>query len=116
MSRAAGNKKDIKELEEMAARYGVQDNALFKSTLDRYITQQRVIDSIKRAIDEDDVTVTMEYVKGRENAYMHPAVKELPRHADSANKTADMLLKIIMSLGDKNHDIDALMDDLEDDK
>lgn len=115
MPKTSVKKTDIKELKALAEKYGVEDNALFQSTLNRYITQQRVIDSIEKAIDEDDVTVTKEYVKGRENAYMHPAVKELPRHADSANKTADMLLKIITSLGDMRHEADALLDALEND-
>ena len=89
----------LQELERMAENYGVQDNALFRAAIGQYALQLRVIDDIKKAIDEDDVTVKKEYVKGRANAYANPAIKELPRHADSTNKTASLILDIIKSLG-----------------
>jgi len=89
----------LSDLEKMAKEYSVEKNALYKSAIKQYALQLRVIEDIKKAIDEDDVTVTKEYVKGRVNSYANPAVKELPRHADSANKTAALLLDIIKSLG-----------------
>lgn len=95
----AGKTKTLQELERMAEDYGVQDNALFRAAIGQYALQLRVIDDIKKAIDEDDVTVKKEYVKGRANAYANPAIKELPRHADSANKTASLILDIIKALG-----------------
>lgn len=95
----AGKTKTLQELERMAENYGVQDNALFRAAIGQYALQLRVIDEIKKAIDEDDVTVKKEYVKGRANAYANPAIKELPRHADSANKTASLILDIIKALG-----------------
>ncbi len=91
--------KTLQDLERMAEAYSVQDNALFRAAIGQYALQLRVIEDIKKAIDEDDVTVKKEYVKGRANAYASPAVKELPRHADSANKTASLILDIIKSLG-----------------
>lgn len=91
--------KTLQELEQMAEEYGVQNNALFRAAIGQYALQLRVIDDIKKAIDEDDVTVKKEYVKGRANAYANPAIKELPRHADSANKTASLILDIIKELG-----------------
>lgn len=93
--------KTLLDLEKMAKEYNVQNNALFRAAINQYALQLRVIEDIKKAIDEDDVTVKKEYVKGRENAYASPAVKELPRHADSANKTAALILDIIKSLGKK---------------
>ena len=89
----------LTELEKMAKEYSVDKNALFRSAIKQYALQLRVIEDIKKAIDEDDVMVTKEYVKGRENSYANPAVKELPRHADSANKTAALILDIIKTLG-----------------
>lgn len=91
--------RTLQELERMAEDYGVADNALFRAAIGQYALQLRVIEDIKKAIDEDDVTVRKEYVKGRANAYASPAVKELPRHADSANKTASLILDIIKALG-----------------
>lgn len=91
--------RTLQELERMAEDYGVQDNALFCAAIGQYALQLRVIDDIKKAIDEDDVTIKKEYVKGRANTYANPAIKELPRHADSANKTASLILDIIKELG-----------------
>ena len=83
----------------MATEYGINDNALFLSTLETYSLQMNVLRSVRDAANEDDPTVEKEYVKGRKNLYVHPAVKELPRHVDSANKTAALLLDIIQKLG-----------------
>jgi len=91
----------ISKLKNLAKQYGIEDNALFLTTLDRYIAQQRIIDMIKEELDNVDVAVSKEYVKGRENIYAHPLVKELPKHSDAANKTASLLLEIINKLGEK---------------
>ena len=91
--------RTLQELERMAEDYGVAYNALFRAAIGKFALLLRVIEDIKKAIDEDDVTVRKEYVKGRANAYARPAVKELPRHADSANKTASLILDIIKALG-----------------
>jgi hypothetical protein len=98
--RKSQEKSNIDRLRSMAEDHGVGENALFLTTLDRYIVQQRIIDMIREELDKSDTTVSKEYVKGRENVYAHPLVKELPKHSDSANKTADLLLKIITSLGE----------------
>lgn len=55
----------LTELEKMAKEYSVDKNALFRSAIKQYALQLRVIEDIKKAIDEDDVMVTKEYVKGR---------------------------------------------------
>ena len=67
--------RTLQELERMAEDYGVQDNALFCAAIGQYALQLRVIDDIKKAIDEDDVTVKKEYVKARATAYANPAIK-----------------------------------------
>ena len=93
--------KSIAELKQMAEDYGVQDNALFKTTMDRYMTQIKVLERLKETIDDAaDVLVTKEYVKGRGNYYTHPAITEYNRTSDSANKTVATILKIIKNFGD----------------
>lgn len=86
----------LKSLLSMAKEYGVSDNAMFIQAANQYALQLRVIDSIKEYLDDKETLVaTKEYVKGRENIYANPLVKELPKHADSANKTAMVILNII---------------------
>lgn len=107
-------KTNIEKLKNLAKQYGCEDNPLFLTTLDQYVVQQRVIESIRDALDASEVAVSKEYVKGRENLYAHPLIKELPKHSDSANRTADMLLKIIQTVGnikDKSDSFDGFLAD-----
>lgn len=101
MAKQAKKSNNVERIKQMAAEYGCADNALFLTTLDQYIVQQRVIDMIREELDGSDAAISKEYVKGRENLYAHPLIKELPKHSDSANRTAELLLKIITALGDK---------------
>ena len=101
---------NIKEVVGMAAEYGVADNPLFVQTLKNYETVQKAIEMTNAILDSEDMTISKEYVKGRENLYMHPAIKELPKQIDAANKTVDKLLDIIERLGHKNTTGDELLD------
>ena len=94
----------------MAADYGVADNPLFVQTLKNYETIQKAIEITNGILAAEDMTISKEYVKGRENLYMHPAIKELPKQIDAANKTVDKMLDIIERLGRKNTTGDALLD------
>ena len=92
--------KTYSDLIKLAKTYGVDKNALFVQAADQYATQQMVIQQIRDALQNDeDLLTSKEYVKGRENVYTHPLVKELPKHADSANKTLGTMLEIITKLG-----------------
>ena len=98
----------ITAIKKAAKAYGVEKNALFQSTLKNYETVQKAIGIINDIISENkDLTVTKEYVKGRENQYLHPAVRELPKHVESANKLMELMLKIIAQFGtcEENDDL-----------
>ena len=85
---------------ELAKRYGVENNALFVASAKQYATQQKVIENIRSALEEEDnLMTTKEYVKGRVNVYANPLVRELPKHSDSANKTLNTMLDIVLKLG-----------------
>lgn len=85
----------IKQAEER----GVENNFLFVTTFDRYLTQIKILDELKEAISEEGMTVTKEYVKGRKNVYTNPAVSEYNKTTDSANRTVTALIKIINGFG-----------------
>lgn len=94
---------------EMAEEYNVADNTLFLAAANQYTVQQSVIETIKKQLDDDgSATTTKEYVKGRENVYVNPLIKELPKHSDSANKTLATMLDIITKLGHKTEKESAL--------
>ncbi len=113
MSRASPTKS---KLLRMAKRYGVDKNALFLQAVEQYDVQARVIQNIRDALDEEDgsLTTSKEYVKGRENVYANPLVKELPKHADAANRTLQTMLTIIKELGKPPEPKDRLTEMQED--
>lgn len=104
---------DIDAIIEMARSYGVAENPLFVQTLNNYATVQKSIEQIDRILADEDMTTTKEYVKGRENLYLHPAIKELPKHIEAANKTLDKLLDIIEKLGSESRQHDELLNFLQ---
>ena len=87
------------ELLKMAKSYGVDKNALFQAAAKQYDLQQRVIDLLREAIEDGDLTTQKTYLKGEKNDYAAPLVKELPKHSDAANRTAGTILDIIVKLG-----------------
>ena len=91
--------KVLKGLLKMAKRYGVEKNELFLTAVNQYVLQQQIIQQIRDEIAAGTLLTSKEYVKGRENIYVNPLVKELPRHSDAANKTAGKMLDIIKQLG-----------------
>lgn len=93
-------KSTYDELMRLADAYGVADNALFVASAKQYATQSKIIENIREALDaEENLMASKEYVKGRVNVYANPLVKELPKHADSANKTLNTMLEIVLKLG-----------------
>ena len=93
----------------MAERFGIADNPMFISAANQYIVQQKVIEEIKKCLNNpEEFTVTKEYVKGRENLCVNPLIRELPKHSDSANKTLTVMLDIIVKLGHEPETADEL--------
>ena len=95
-----GKRPTAADLDAMAARYGVADNPLFIEALERYKKQTRLIGKMIREVNKaEDLIVSKEYVKGRENIVLHPLAKELPNHINAANKSLDTLVNLIKTLG-----------------
>lgn len=98
------------ELMKMAKTYGVDKNALFLAAAKQYDLQQRVIDLMKQEIEGGDLTTQKTYISGQANDYAAPLVKELPKHSDAANRTAQTILDIIVKLGRGEQKKSALAD------
>ena len=94
-------RKTYNELLKMAKSYGVDKNALFLTAAKQYDLQQRVIEMLKAGIEESDLVTSKTYISGQANDYAAPLVKELPKHSDAANRTAAVILDIIVKLGKK---------------
>jgi hypothetical protein len=104
-------KKQVKEILKMAEESGVQSNFLFTTTLERYRTQLSTLERLKKIIEDQGELVTKEYVKGRENVLVHPAVIRYNNIADCANKTVATLIRIIRTFNveEKSEAIDPLL-------
>lgn len=109
-------RQKAEEILSVAKSNGVDDNFFFTTTFERYLTQLDILDELKKAIEEEGMLVSKEYVKGRKNLYTNPAVSDYNRTTDSANKTVSTLMRIIKSFGDggKTEEIDPLMEILND--
>ena len=98
-------KKDLeqqaKEIIKLAEETGIQSNYFFVTTFDRYQTQLKILEELKKAIENEGLLVTKEYVKGRKNVYSNPAISDFNRTTDSANKTVATLMRIIKNFGNE---------------
>lgn len=99
------------EILRLAKEYDVSNNFLFTTTFKRYVTQINVLENLSKTISQEDILVTKEYVKGRENIYVHPAVKEFNNTTNSANTTVKTLLSLIETAKQQKnagYDVDPL--------
>lgn len=107
----------IDEILEMADASGVRNNFFFRTTLERYLVQLKILDDLKVEIEQMGTTVKKEYVKGRENVYTNPAISEYNKTTTACNGTVATLLNIIKNLSkadDKESKLQSIFDDLDD--
>lgn len=100
------------DIMRLAKEAGVADNAIFKKTLERYLTLQKILDNYEKSMEEDGLEVKKEYVKGRGNLYASPAAKEYPKILDCSNKTAATLMRIIKNFSESANERAEKRDDL----
>lgn len=100
------------EILKMAEETGVQTNFFFVTTFKRYQVQLSNLGELEKAIKETGTLVTKEYVKGRANIYVNPAVTEYNKTTDSANRTVTTLMKIIKGFSKEDEERDADFDPL----
>ena len=91
--------EQAKEIIKIAEESGVQSNFFFLTTFKRYQVQLNILNDLEKAIKEDGMMVTKEYVKGRKNVYSNPAIQDYNRTTDSANKTVGTLMRILKNFG-----------------
>ena len=81
----------------------------FKAAAMTYAEEAALIAQMRTQLAEDGMTVSKEYVKGRQNVCVHPLVTEIPKHVDCANRTLGILGDIIVKRGRKKpEEIDGL--------
>lgn len=100
------------EILRIAEETGVQTNFFFVTTFKRYQVQLSNLSELEKAIKETGTLVTKEYVKGRANIYVNPAVTEYNKTTDSANRTVTTLMKIIKGFAKEDEERDSDCDPL----
>ena len=100
------------EILRIAEETGVQTNFFFVTTFKRYQVQLSNLGDLEKAIKETGTLVTKEYVKGRANIYVNPAVTEYNKTTDSANRTVTTLMKIIKGFAKEDEERDSGYDPL----
>mgnify|MGYP003301242280 CR=1 FL=1 len=80
-----------KSILNLAETVGIKNRPVFEKTLDRFVFLQEVLDELQEAIRKDGMTITKEYVKGRENICINPAVSEYNKTVNISNSTASTL-------------------------
>ena len=93
-------KKQAGEVLKEAEAKGLTTNYFFATTFERYQTQLSIMEDLKKHFQEDGAMVTKEYVKGRANLYVNPAITEYNKTASAANNTCATLIKIVEGFSD----------------
>lgn len=101
--------EQAQEILRIAEQHGVEQNFFFITTFKRYQVQINLLNDLEQSFRQDGAMVTKQYVKGRENVYTHPAVTEYNRTSTAANQTVATLMKIIVTLRDKDDEDNELM-------
>ena len=106
------NEKNVKELAkgilEEAINNGLENDSSFMTGYHLLEVQIEMLDSLEKTFKEDGSTITKEYVKGRGNVYIHPAVDKYTKISDSAfNK----ILKLKEMLDKHNTSDDDSLDE-----
>jgi len=88
--------EQAKVILEKARAKGIEHTFMFTTTFQRYVELISHMAELQKAIKEDGLMVTKEYVKGRPNFYVHPAVGAYNSTAAQANNTAKILMTFIV--------------------
>ena len=87
--------EQARDILEKAKARGMEYSYLFITTFRRYQELTARLVELQTEIEKTGATVTKEYVKGRENLYVHPAVASYNSTARAADSAASLLLKYI---------------------
>ena len=77
---------------------GLQNDFFFSTTLDRYMTQLKILERLKAQINRQGLTVSKQYTKSSKNVYANPLISEYNKTASAANGTVTTLLNVLRSL------------------
>lgn len=89
--------EQAREILKKATEKGVEHSFMFVTSFERYMEHIKHLQELQKVIKEEGTMVTKEYVKGRANIYVNPAINAYNSTAGAADKTAQLLLKYIVA-------------------
>jgi tRNA(Phe) wybutosine-synthesizing methylase Tyw3 len=98
--REAGLSKAAEDLIRLAEEGGVEQNFFFQTTFNRYKVQLDTLTRLQKEIQDGELLISKEYVKGRKNLVANPAITEYNKTSTAANQTVQTLIKIITTFAD----------------
>lgn len=90
--------EQVEEILARAEEKGLETDFFFKTTFKRYQVQMQILSDLEKEIKSEGTTVRKEYVKGRQNLYINPAVSSYNATASAANSTVSTLINIVNQL------------------
>lgn len=86
-----------REILKRAEDKGVEHSYLFITTFKRYQEHILHLVQLEKVIKDEGMLTEKEYVKGRKNLYINPAVSAYNQTAGAADKTAQLLIRYIVA-------------------
>ena len=80
---------------EKARQKGDEQALLFETIFQQYLETLDHRQKLRKALVDDGITVTKEYVKGRQNIYVHPALAAYAQQGKLLLDTAKTLMTLI---------------------
>ena len=88
-------KERANKILKKAREKGDEQALLFETIFQQYLETLDHRQKLRKALVEDGVTVTKEYVKGRQNIYVHPALAAYATQGKLLLETAKTLMTLI---------------------
>lgn len=103
MARKKTLQEQVNTILQKAEEKGVSTNFFFTTTFKRYQVQMNTLGELEKAIKEEGPVCYKEYVKGRKNMYVNPAVAAYNTTTIAANGTVATLMKIVEGFADEKY-------------
>ena len=90
-------RQELQEIEDAAKAANCDTNFLYRTTLDRYVTQLDLLTNAQDDMNQNGLTVTKITPRGAEVEVANPAIQIYNQTASAANSTVSTLLRIVQT-------------------
>lgn len=90
-------RQELQEIEDAAKAANCDTNFLYRTTLDRYVTQLDLLTNAQDDMNKNGLTVRKITPRGAEVEVANPAIQIYNQTASAANSTVSTLLRIVQT-------------------